>query len=62
MEKYYETNKRRWNELVDIHAKSEEYDLKGFIAGKNSLHRIELEALGDVTGKRLLPLQCRRRG
>ena len=36
--KYYEVNKARWNELVDIHAKSQEYDLKGFIAGKNSLH------------------------
>ena len=58
MEEYYETNKRRWNELVDIHAKSNEYDLENFIAGKNSLHRVELEKLGDVKGKRLLHLQC----
>jgi len=58
LEKYYEVNKRRWNELVDIHAKSDEYDLEGFIAGKNSLHSIELEALGDVSGKSLLHLQC----
>jgi len=58
MEKYYNVNKRRWNELVDIHAKSDEYDLDGFIAGKNSLHSIELEALGDVSGKSLLHLQC----
>ncbi|TFH15737.1 class I SAM-dependent methyltransferase, partial [Candidatus Bathyarchaeota archaeon] len=58
MEEYYETNKRRWNELVDIHAKSKEYDLENFIAGKNSLHRVELEKLGDVKGKRLLHLQC----
>jgi 2-polyprenyl-3-methyl-5-hydroxy-6-metoxy-1,4-benzoquinol methylase len=55
---YYETNKRRWNELVDIHAKSKEYDLENFIAGKNSLHRVELEKLGDVKGKSLLHLQC----
>ena len=58
MEEYFETNKRRWNELVDIHAASKEYDLEGFLAGKNSLHRVELEKLGDVTGKRLLHLQC----
>jgi 2-polyprenyl-3-methyl-5-hydroxy-6-metoxy-1,4-benzoquinol methylase len=58
MEKYYEVNKKRWNELVTIHAKSKEYDLEGFISGKNSLHSIELEALGDVRGKSLLHLQC----
>ena len=58
MEKYYETNKARWNELVDIHASSQEYDLEGFIAGKNSLHQPELDILGDVKGKSLLHLQC----
>lgn len=56
--KYYEANKARWNELVDIHAKSQEYDLNGFIAGKNSLHQPELHLLGDVTDKSLLHLQC----
>jgi hypothetical protein len=49
-EKYYETNKARWNELVDTHARSQEYDLEGFIAGKNSLHKPELDTLGDVRG------------
>ncbi|UCD46149.1 MAG: class I SAM-dependent methyltransferase [Candidatus Bathyarchaeota archaeon] len=58
MERYYETNLRRWNELVDIHAGSEEYDLEDFIAGESSLHTVELEALGDVSGKSLLHLQC----
>jgi 2-polyprenyl-3-methyl-5-hydroxy-6-metoxy-1,4-benzoquinol methylase len=58
MEEYFETNKRRWNELVKIHAASEEYNLEGFLAGKNSLHRIELEKLGNVSGKYLLHLQC----
>jgi 2-polyprenyl-3-methyl-5-hydroxy-6-metoxy-1,4-benzoquinol methylase len=58
LEKYYETNRRRWDELVDIHAKSDEYDLEGFLAGKNSLHGVEVEALGDVEGKSLLHLQC----
>ena len=58
MADYYDTNKARWNELVGLHAKSEEYDLEGFIAGRNSLHRVELDILGDVAGKSLLHLQC----
>jgi SAM-dependent methyltransferase len=58
MDEYYESNKRRWNELVAIHAKSAEYDLDGFLAGKSSLHQVELDALGDVSGKSLLHLQC----
>jgi 2-polyprenyl-3-methyl-5-hydroxy-6-metoxy-1,4-benzoquinol methylase len=56
--KYYEVNRARWNELVDIHAKSQEYDLENFIAGKNSLHRAEQDLLGDVRDKSLLHLQC----
>ena len=58
MEKFYRANLKRWNELVDIHAWSEEYDLEGFLKGESSLHSPELEALGDVSGKRLLHLQC----
>ena len=58
MEKYFEVNKKRWNELVGIHVKSDEYDLEGFLRGETSLHSLELEALGDVSGKSLLHLQC----
>ena len=58
MSDYYETNKKRWNELVGIHAASEEYDVEGFLAGKNSLHHAELDILGEVSGKSLLHLQC----
>ncbi len=58
MSAYYETNKKRWNELVGIHAESKEYDIEGFLAGKNSLHHVELDILGDVSGKSLLHLQC----
>ena len=57
-DKYFETNLKRWNELVDINAKSKFYDLKGFKSGKTSLLSIELEELGDVSGKTLLHLQC----
>lgn len=58
MERFFKTNVKRWNELVEIHARSDYYDLEGFKAGKLSLHDIEREALGDVSGKSLLHLQC----
>ncbi len=34
------------------------YDLSAFKKGKNSLMKYELDALGDVSGKSLLHLQC----
>jgi SAM-dependent methyltransferase len=58
MSNYLEANRKRWNELVGIHAESEEYDIEGFLAGKNSLNQVELDILGDVSGKSLLHLQC----
>ncbi|MFX0001806.1 MAG: class I SAM-dependent methyltransferase [Candidatus Hermodarchaeota archaeon] len=57
-EDYFETNLKRWNELVEINTKSKWYDLEGFISGENSLLPIELDELGDVKGKSLLHLQC----
>ena len=57
-EKYFEANLKRWDEVVDIHAKSKFYDLEGFKSGKTSLLPIEVEELGDVSGKSLLHLQC----
>ncbi len=56
--KYFETNLKRWNELVDINVKSKMYDLDSFISGKTSLSPIELEEIGNVKGKSLLHLQC----
>lgn len=55
---YLETNRARWDELVDINARSDFYDLAGFRAGRCSLLPIEREELGDVSGKSLLHLQC----
>ncbi|MBT8303654.1 MAG: class I SAM-dependent methyltransferase [Bacteroidia bacterium] len=57
-EDYFEVNKETWNKKVSVHAKSEMYDLNAFKAGKSSLKSYELEALGDVSGKSLLHLQC----
>lgn len=58
LDKYFETNKQTWNEKVDIHATSDFYGLEAFKKGKSSLNPYEIEALGDVSGKSLLHLQC----
>ena len=58
MEDYFETNRGLWNGWAKINVGSEFYDLEGFKSGKTSLQAIELEELGDVSGKSLLHLQC----
>jgi ubiquinone/menaquinone biosynthesis C-methylase UbiE len=58
MEKYFEANKKLWNERTPIHVNSEFYSNDEFIAGKNSLNKIELDEIGDVKGKSVLHLQC----
>lgn len=58
MDKYLKNNEDLWNELTPIHERSEFYDVEGFKKSKCTLHSIELEEIGDVTGKSLLHLQC----
>ncbi|NOR44810.1 MAG: methyltransferase domain-containing protein [Candidatus Delongbacteria bacterium] len=58
MNKYIESNKKNWNERVEIHKKSKFYDVEGFLKGKSSLKSLELAELGDVKGKKILHLQC----
>jgi SAM-dependent methyltransferase len=55
---YFEENKKSWNKRTAVHKDSAFYDLASFKNGKSSLNKIELEELGDVTGKTLLHLQC----
>ncbi|QIE60478.1 class I SAM-dependent methyltransferase [Rasiella rasia] len=57
-QKEFETNRETWNKKVAIHAQSTFYDIDAFKKGKSSLNKYELEALGDVSGKSLLHLQC----
>jgi len=56
--KYFSTNAKTWDLKVAVHADSNFYDLNAFKKGKTSLKKFELEALGDVSGKSLLHLQC----
>jgi SAM-dependent methyltransferase len=58
MDSYQQANLALWNEWADINLNSRTYDLPAFKAGKCSLQSIELEELGDVSGKTLLHLQC----
>ena len=57
-QQYMEINKQLWEGRVEYHLKSELYDMESFMAGKTSLTEIEKNALGDVSGKTLLHLQC----
>ena len=54
----YRANLTLWNEWTDINARSGEYALDEFKAGRNSLHSLEVGELGPVAGKSLLHLQC----
>ena len=59
MDKYLKQNQDLWNEITPIHAQSDFYDVEGFKNGRRSmLYPIELEEVGDITGKSLLHLQC----
>jgi SAM-dependent methyltransferase len=58
MDKHFETNREMWDGWTDAHVKSDFYDVEGFKKGKSTLSLIEIEEVGDVSGKRLLHLLC----
>jgi SAM-dependent methyltransferase len=53
-----EANRRLWDDRVDLHHRSDYYDVDGFRQGRNTLRSTELEELRDVAGLSLLHLQC----
>jgi len=55
---YIVINRNSWNKKTEIHINSEFYDMEGFLKGKSSLNKIELDLLGDVQNKTILHLQC----
>ena len=57
-ETYFRANRENWNERVGHHVKAKLYDVPGFLSGRCTLGTVDLEALGDVAGKRILHLQC----
>ncbi|MBN2379528.1 class I SAM-dependent methyltransferase [candidate division WOR-3 bacterium] len=58
MDEKIKANMYRWNDMVDVHARSSHYDLDGFRKGRNTLNELVLKGVGDVKGKSLLHLQC----
>lgn len=55
---YIAINKKTWNNKTDVHVTSDFYDNESFLKGKSTLMDIELQLLGDITGKKILHLQC----
>lgn len=58
LNEFYSANQKHWDESVEPHMSSELYELNEFLTGKNKLHKLEREELGDITGKKILHLQC----
>lgn len=58
MDEFIETNADHWEELSELHASSEFYDVDGFLDGESSLDDLERPEFGDVHGERLLHPQC----
>jgi SAM-dependent methyltransferase len=55
---FVEINRRLWNDKVDYHLVSPMYNVPGFLAGDDSLNKIEKDLLGNIEGKHILHLQC----
>jgi SAM-dependent methyltransferase len=60
MDDFFATNRRNWDERVPIHLRDNTgtYQIDAFLAGADTLFPIESAEIGDVSGKRLLHLQC----
>lgn len=58
---YIQVNMKNWDERVEAHTQGngkDFYDIEDFLAGKSTLHNIEIEELGNISGKSMLHLQC----
>ena len=53
-----DVNRHWWNERAALHGQDAVYDTAGFLAGRSTLFRLDHELVGDVTGRRLIHLQC----
>ncbi|TDD07537.1 class I SAM-dependent methyltransferase [Nonomuraea diastatica] len=59
MDNYLTTNRANWNARVPIHVDSDFYDVDSFKAnGRSVLRPFEVAEVGDVSGRRLVHLQC----
>lgn len=51
-------NRSWWNERAAVHGQDDFYDTRGFLAGRSTLHQLDRDTVGDVTGLDLIHLQC----
>ncbi|MFX0108612.1 MAG: class I SAM-dependent methyltransferase [Candidatus Hodarchaeota archaeon] len=58
LRKYFAANRKMWDEFAKAHYGSKTYKTNEFLAGETTLNSIELDEVGDVSGKTLLHLQC----
>jgi SAM-dependent methyltransferase len=58
MTDWLELNRSNWDSRVPVHVASQFYDLDGFLAGRDTVGPVQAAEVGDVTGKRLVHLQC----
>jgi ubiquinone/menaquinone biosynthesis C-methylase UbiE len=58
IEASFASNRRLWDAWTAVHAEGQFYDLAGFREGGIRVRPYEIAALGDVTGKTMLHLQC----
>jgi SAM-dependent methyltransferase len=60
VERYFEANQKMWDEFAKEHfqIENEFYSVKSFLGGQSTLKQYELKEVGDVSGKKLLHLQC----
>src|ERR687889_2511855 len=57
-DEWREANRASWDERVPIHVSGEFYAVASFKDGQERLQPFEIDEVGDVTGKKLLHLQC----
>ena len=61
LDEHRTANRANWDSRVDIHVGSDDYGIASFISDPSHLSgvvRYDMVKLGDVSGKRLLHLQC----
>jgi SAM-dependent methyltransferase len=58
MEELLAANRANWDDRTSIHLESRFYDVEGWLREERGPRAHEVDALGDVTGLRLLHLQC----
>ncbi len=51
-----EINRKHWDEIAPVHLRS--YELDSLLGGGHHLDPVQVAELGDITGKRVLHLQC----